>query len=280
MSTKPFSQYLSERSENTNPNLTTDFVPIRKTSNGHVEKVKPYRLRDNRVAGDIVSGTTVDFSAIAEADQGKYYTITGTTQIEGFTLPEGASVEVTFADSLTLKYDATDLPLVTNADIVTQAGDTATIVGGPGDVGYIKHYVRQTGVPPHPAFATSTGSLVKFNWFSAWFQAAASAFWVVLNFNDVVTATRQLIIKMHDANRTLDLNGDLTVNGSGGVGSYTELTPMAYGDLPDPAAFGMIAAVNDSSTAALTAVVIGGGLEKAIVYFDGADWRVMGGSEF
>lgn len=281
MSTKPFAQYLSERTEETAPNLTADFIPMRKTSSGAVKKVKPYRLRGTTTAGDIASTANVDITAIDEADRGDRYTITGTTNIEGITIAEGEVAEVTFEDSLTLVYHATNFPLVTGGDIVTQANDTAIVVGGPGNVGYIKQYIRATGAPVHPAFADSNSSVVKFGWFGAWFQAAASAFWVVLNFNDVVTTTRQLIILMHDANRTLDLAGSLTVENDVTLNNtLVNLTPVAYADLPASPAFGMIAAVNDSTTAAITGVISGEGLEKAIVYFDGTYWRVMGGSEF
>lgn len=51
-----------------------------------------------------------------------------------------------------------------------------------------------------------------------------------------------------------------------------QLTPVAVADLPAEPKPGMIACVNDAAAGAPGSVVVGGGTDTALVFFDGTNW--------
>lgn len=68
---------------------------------------------------DIASATTVDLTSAT----GNTVTITGTTGISAFTMTSGQSMDVIFADALTLTHHATNNNLPGGANYTTAAGD-------------------------------------------------------------------------------------------------------------------------------------------------------------
>jgi len=98
----------------------------------------------NEVKGaDIASAATINLTTAT----GNLIHITGTTTITAITIPSGAEREVVFDGVLTLTYNATTLILPTAANIITAAGDTATIRGdGSGNARVVK-YQRANGQP-------------------------------------------------------------------------------------------------------------------------------------
>lgn len=61
-----------------------------------------------------------------------------------------------------------------------------------------------------------------------------------------------------------------------GTRASVQLTPTAFAALPSPASEGMIASVNNSNTAVWGAIAAGGGANKVLVYYNGANWTVAG----
>ena len=91
---------------------------------------------------DIASASTVDL----EAATGEFVRITGTTTIAAITLSAGHSRTVRFAGALLLTNGASFI-LPGGATILTEADDTALLVGQSGGVVRCVLYQRGTGVP-------------------------------------------------------------------------------------------------------------------------------------
>jgi hypothetical protein len=61
---------------------------------------------------------------------------------------------------------------------------------------------------------TSDNVIAQFPFFGAWFKAAASSYWMILNVAGIYTTSRQFTIQLNDGNRTLDLGGNVTFTGN------------------------------------------------------------------
>lgn len=96
-------------------------------------------LNEKRGA-NIASATTVNLTTAT----GNFVHITGVTTITGVTLADGASRTVVFDGALTLTHSA-NLVLPSGANIVTAAGDVATLRGEAGGVVRVVHYERASG---------------------------------------------------------------------------------------------------------------------------------------
>lgn len=98
----------------------------------------------NLKGADMASAATVN---LANAT-GDFVNITGTTTITALgTVPAGAERNLVFAGVLTLTHNATSLILPGNANIVTAAGDVATVRSlGSGNWNCV-NYVRGSGMP-------------------------------------------------------------------------------------------------------------------------------------
>lgn len=100
-----------------------------------------------RKGADVASAASVDLSAVT----GEFITITGTTNIDGFSpgITSGNIRTLRFADTLTLKHDAATLILPGGVDIVTAAGDVAvfrSLTSVPAAF-VCTHYMRAALVP-------------------------------------------------------------------------------------------------------------------------------------
>lgn len=98
-------------------------------------------------------------------------------------------------------------------------------------------------------------------------------FFTFLRILEVQTVNRTLGFVLGDASRTVTIaQGNPTI-----AETYAQLTPVAFASLPASPAFGMIAAVNDANHHSWGDSISGGSGDSVIVWYDGADWRVMGG---
>jgi len=89
---------------------------------------------------DIASASTINLNSTST----DYFQITGTTDISTITLAEGVSVTVLFEDSLNI-VNSGFLLNISNADIVTAAGDLAVFRGESGSVVRMTDYERKSG---------------------------------------------------------------------------------------------------------------------------------------
>lgn len=64
---------------------------------------------------------------------------------------------------------------------------------------------------------SNDGALARFIWFGLYLLAPASIYSVIVNIQGTYTASRQFILNLNDANRTLSLSGNLTVPGNATV---------------------------------------------------------------
>lgn len=133
-----FKDFLNGLSPWTDTQPTADYIYVYRAG---VEKKMKLSTARQLPSIDEPSVTNVDLTGDVEHE----VTLTGTTDIESITVPEGSHIWLTFDDVLTLVYDATDFPIYGDADIVTEAGGRALLVGGPSDIGFIKQYIRPIG---------------------------------------------------------------------------------------------------------------------------------------
>ena len=52
--------------------------------------------------------------------------------------------------------------------------------------------------------------------------------------------------------------------------------PVAFANLPSPPVSGMIACVNDSTVNTWGAIIVGGGTETVVAFYNGVHWTVIG----
>lgn len=116
-------------------NLKADRVAV--VQGGVLKQMSPETFMNKNPGVGVASDTLVDLSG-KDTNASE---ITGTTAITSIVLEENKKYEVTFTDSLLLTYNATDLPLPGNTDILTMPGDKAILVGGAGDVAYVQQYI-------------------------------------------------------------------------------------------------------------------------------------------
>jgi len=99
---------------------------------------------DTSLSTSVASAATTDLGVASVT--GNVIHITGTTTITSFdTASDGAIRELIFDASLTLTHNATSLILPTGANIITEAGDTATFVNEGGSNWRCLDYQRASG---------------------------------------------------------------------------------------------------------------------------------------
>lgn len=153
-------------------------------------------------------------------DDGNFFHITGTTTITDIdftTAKDGRMAVLEFDGALTLTHNGTTLNLPGGKDIVTAAGDRATIVQDSGDNIHVVAYQRAAGVPSGgvnlgTAVASTSGASIDFTGIPAWVRK------ITLSLVGVSTnGTSNIILQIGDS-------GGIETTGYLGAGSFAGTT--------------------------------------------------------
>lgn len=261
-------------------------------------------FRPIKILGDLVTETNVvitsaDFATVTVYGQGSMWSFNGVTvnNTNGF----GAAMRATLGGALILGdpgaytgrvqvggvgfaqlYGFVDAYILAYLDEVTFAGSAF--------IGIYADFRSQ--IDFEPIDITWTGSpAYGFGFVVADATAIVQYYWFgTLTGDGTVTGTRfraQLnsYVDVFDKNWTaipgdaapvLDDSSNARVFSKSFMGGHVGFT---FAQLPPSPAGGMTAYISDSSTASAGAVISGGGANDVYAWYDGSDWRVMGGGD-